>query len=75
MHNANSITKIINEKKSTQNPTKGKMTILCPRNHKEVKSSNCLKCSFCKIMRSKPVSGRTLTSLICLYDMDGSDDE
>jgi len=42
--------------------------ILCPLTKDGIIVSNCDNCKYCQKMKGKHLSGRSLTSLICLYN-------
>lgn len=42
--------------------------ILCPLTKDGIIVSNCYNCQHCQKMKGKHLSGRFLTSLICLYN-------
>lgn len=44
--------------------------ILCPITKDGIIVSNCSNCQHCQKMNSKHFSGRSLTSLICLYNLN-----
>ena len=41
--------------------------ILCPLTKDKIIVSNCFNCQYCQKMKGSHFSGRSLTSLICLY--------
>lgn len=58
----NEISKKIVEKSSKFNE------ILCPLTKDAIIVSNCNNCQHCQKMKGTHLSGRSLTSLICLYN-------
>jgi hypothetical protein len=44
--------------------------IFCPLTKNELVTKNCTSCSHKQIIHAKHDSGRTLTTLICLYGLD-----
>ena len=48
--------------------------ILCPYSKEELEVNNCYNCSYCQIMKGEHKSGRSLTSLICLYGLENEGD-
>ncbi|HUU79710.1 MAG TPA: hypothetical protein VMX55_15325 [candidate division Zixibacteria bacterium] len=49
--------------------------ILCPYTQEKLKSSVCSRCEYCQTFKGKHNSGRTLTSLICIYGQENGSDE
>lgn len=44
--------------------------ILCPLTKNEIISNNCANCKYVQMINSKHNSGRTLTTLICLFGLN-----
>ena len=44
--------------------------ILCPLTKTELISENCTNCKYVQSIYAKHDSGRTLTTLICLFNLD-----
>ncbi|NHJ03410.1 MAG: hypothetical protein EAX90_01185 [Candidatus Heimdallarchaeota archaeon] len=49
--------------------------ILCPFTLEKLNSSVCSRCEYCQTYKGSHNSGRTLTSLICIYGQENGSDE
>lgn len=60
-------------KKTLKKPIKYN-EILCPLTKDGIIVSNCENCQYCQKMKGMHLSGRTLASLICLYNSNNKDE-
>lgn len=70
MHNIENFSELRKKeitKKTLKKPIKYN-EILCPLTKDGIIVSNCENCQYCQKMNGLHLSGRTLTSLICLYN-------
>lgn len=44
--------------------------IICPYSKKKLITHNCAKCEFCQQIKGTHKSGRSLTSLICMFGLE-----
>ncbi len=49
--------------------------ILCPLTKNNLISNNCAKCKHVQRINAMHISGRTLTTLICLYNLNNEDNK
>jgi len=72
LYNSKSLTKTAVENRK---PKINYREILCPNTLLSLNSSNCSKCQYCKMTASGHSSGRTLSTLVCLYGSEKECDE
>jgi hypothetical protein len=72
LYNNKSLTKTAVEKKELKIDFR---EILCPNTLLSLNSSNCSKCQYCKITKSRHRSGRILSTLVCLYGSEKERDK
>jgi len=76
LYNNKSLTKITTENnKSIEKSIIDFQVILCPITLLRLNSSKCSNCQYCKMTASKHNTGRTLTTLVCLYGSEKECDE
>ena len=72
MHNIENFSELRKKeitKKTLKTPIKYN-EILCPLTKDGIIVSNCENCQYCQKMNGMHLSGRTLVSLICLYNLN-----
>ena len=77
MHNTKHLLKTLEDKLSNSEvgQKSSQIEIFCPFTNERLKTSNCYKCKFCQKFEGKHQSGRTLTSLICIYGQENGSEE